>query len=60
MRQVGAAARMMFAEAAAARWGVPASAIKIEKSIERTAAPSTRRRWAELAADAMRVPCPRR
>ncbi len=29
MRQVGAAARMMFAEAAAARWGVPASAIKI-------------------------------
>ena len=59
MRQVGAAARMMFAEAAAARWGVPASAIKIEKSIVTDGSAQHQTPLGELAADAMRVPVPK-
>src|SRR5712692_2512664 len=59
MRQVGAAARMMFAEAAAARSGVPASAIKIEKSIVTDGSAQHQTPLGELAADAMRVPVPK-
>ena len=43
MRQVGAAARMMFASAAAARWSVRASEIKVEKGVVTHARSRSRR-----------------
>jgi isoquinoline 1-oxidoreductase subunit beta len=58
MRQVGAAARMMFASAAAARWSVRASEIKVEKGVVTHARSRRRATFGELAADAMRVPVP--
>src|SRR5260370_34523575 len=59
MRQVGGAARMMFTEAAAAKWGVPASAIKSEKSMVTDGSANHQATLGELAADAMRVPVPK-
>jgi isoquinoline 1-oxidoreductase subunit beta len=58
MRQVGAAARMMFIAAAAAKWKAPAADIKVEKGIVRHARSGQRATLGELAADAMRVPVP--
>src|SRR5437879_4006191 len=59
MLQGGAAARTMFAEADAAKWGVPASGIKIEKSVVSDGTPDHRATLGELAADAMRLPVPK-
>jgi isoquinoline 1-oxidoreductase subunit beta len=58
MRQVGAAARMMFIEAAAAKWGVPAVGIKIEKGVVSDGT-GRQTKLGELAGDAMRVPVPK-
>jgi len=58
MRQVGAAARMMFTEAAAAKWGVAASGIRIEKGLVSDGA-GRQAKLGELAGDAMRVPVPK-
>ncbi len=57
MRRVGAAARVMFVEAAASRWSVPAREIKVEKSVVSHAS-GRRATFGELAADAMRMPVP--
>lgn len=58
MRQVGGAARMMFIEAAAAKWGVPASSIRIEKSVVSDSA-GHRAMLGELSEEAMRLPVPK-
>ena len=58
MRQVGAAARTMFVAAAAARWSVPASGIKVENGIVMHGRSGQRARFGELAADAMQMPVP--
>lgn len=58
MRKVGAAARMMFVAAAAAKWNVPAAEIKVEKGIVSHARFGRQATFGELAADAMRVPVP--
>ena len=58
MRKVGAAARMMFVAAAAAKWNVPAAEIKVEKGVISHARSGRRATFGELAADAMRVPVP--
>jgi len=59
MRQVGAVARLMFIEAAAKRWNVPTSGIRIEKSVVSDVASGRRASLGELAADAMRMPVPK-
>src|SRR5260221_2715312 len=59
MRQVGGAARMMFADAAAAKWGVSASSIKIEKSIVTDGRVDHQATLGELASEAMRLPVPK-
>jgi len=51
LRPVGAAARMMFVEAAAARWGIPAARCRTEKSTV-IADDGRRLTYGELAADA--------
>lgn len=58
MRQVGAAARMMFVAAAAERWRVPASEIAVENGVVSHDRSGRRARLGELAADAMRMPVP--
>jgi isoquinoline 1-oxidoreductase subunit beta len=58
MRQVGAAARLMFVAAAAAKWNVPAAEIEVEKGIVSHGRSGRRATFGELAADAMRVPVP--
>lgn len=58
MRQVGAATRTMFVAAAAARWSVPASKIKVENGIVMHGRSGQRARFGELAADAMQMPVP--
>jgi isoquinoline 1-oxidoreductase beta subunit len=57
MRQVGAAARMMFVAAAAAEWKVPASEIVVEKGI--LSRGEQRATMGSLAEAAMRIPVPR-
>ncbi len=57
MRKVGAAARMMFVAAAAAKWNLPAAEIKVEKGVVSHAS-GRRATFGELAPDAMRVPVP--
>jgi len=59
MRQVGGAARMMFTQAAAAKWGVPASSITIKKSVVSDGSAGHRATLGELAVDAMRLPVPK-
>jgi isoquinoline 1-oxidoreductase beta subunit len=56
MRQVGAAARTMFAKAAAAKWDVPLSEIVIDKGVITHGA--NRATFGDLASAAMRVPVP--
>ncbi len=58
MRKVGAAARMMFITAAAAKWNVPASEITVEKSVVAHARAGRQATFGDLAADAMRVSVP--
>lgn len=58
MRKVGAAARMMFVSAAAAKWNVPASEITVEKSIVVHAGSGRKATLGELGSDAMRMPVP--
>lgn len=58
MRQVGAAARSMLVDAAAARWQVPASEIHVERGIVMHDDSKRRATFGDLAADAMRIPVP--
>jgi isoquinoline 1-oxidoreductase beta subunit len=58
MRRVGAAARMMLAGAAAARWGVPVSEVVAERQEVIHRASGRRLSYGELAAAAMREPVP--
>jgi len=58
MRQVGAAARIMFVEAAAKRWNVSASEVKVERGVIRHSA-GRHTTFGELAAEAMKVPVPK-
>ncbi|HMS82180.1 MAG TPA: xanthine dehydrogenase family protein molybdopterin-binding subunit [Nitrospira sp.] len=58
MRQVGAAARMMFVTAAAKQWQVPAADITVRKGVLRHAASGKTATFGELADAAMRVPVP--
>jgi len=58
MRRVGAAARMMLAGAAAARWGVPVSEVVAERQQVAHRASGRRLSYGELAAEAMRQPIP--
>ena len=59
MRRVGAAARLMFISAAAAQWNVPASEIKVEKSVISHSASNHSATLGELAPAAMKQPVPK-
>jgi isoquinoline 1-oxidoreductase beta subunit len=56
MRSAGASAKAMLVEAAATRWGVPASAIKVSKGVVSSGA--RKASFGELAADAARLKPP--
>ena len=58
MRQVGAAARQMFVSAAAEKWQVPASQIKVERGVINDTQSGKRSSFGELASAAMRQPLP--
>ena len=58
MRKMGAAAREMLVNAAAARWGVPADSCKTIKGSVVHAASARRATFGELAADAAKLPVP--
>jgi isoquinoline 1-oxidoreductase beta subunit len=60
LRQAGAAARAMLVSAAAARWGVDASACRTERSTVIHDATGRRLRYRELTADAARLTVPAR
>lgn len=59
MRQVGAAARMMFAAAAAAKWQVPPDEIVVKKGVLSHPRSHRQAQFGELAPNAMRTPLPR-
>ncbi|HEY0206488.1 MAG TPA: xanthine dehydrogenase family protein molybdopterin-binding subunit [Acetobacteraceae bacterium] len=59
VRQGGAAARTMLVQAAATRWGVPASECVARESVVRHAASNRSLRYGELAADAAKLPVPK-
>jgi isoquinoline 1-oxidoreductase beta subunit len=59
VRQGGAAARTMLIQAAAARWGVPASECMARESVVRHGATGRTLRYGELAADAAKLPVPK-
>jgi len=56
LRQAGAAARMMLASAAAARWNVPVADVRAENGV--IVAGSNRASYGELAGDAAKLPVP--
>lgn len=56
MRMAGAAARAMLVEAAAKRWGVPASAVSVKNGVVSSGA--RKASFGELAADAAKLPVP--
>jgi len=58
MRKAGAAARMMFAKAAAAKWNVSASEITVENSVVKHAKSGHHATLGELAGAAMTQPVP--
>jgi isoquinoline 1-oxidoreductase subunit beta len=58
MRRVGAAARMMLASAAAARWGVPVDEVTAERQQVRHQRSGRRLTYGELALQAAREPLP--
>lgn len=57
-RQVGATARMMLMQAAAAKWGVPVAELTTEPSMVVHAASSRRISYGELATAAAAIPAP--
>jgi isoquinoline 1-oxidoreductase beta subunit len=57
MRNAGATARAMLVEAAARRWGVPASAVTVSRGV--VSAGSHRASFGELAAEAGALPAPK-
>ncbi|MEO5960113.1 MAG: molybdopterin cofactor-binding domain-containing protein, partial [Opitutaceae bacterium] len=57
-RTVAAAAREMFAAAAAAKWGVPAGSLRVEKSFVFDDAGQRRASFGELASAAAALPAP--
>jgi isoquinoline 1-oxidoreductase beta subunit len=59
MRKVGAAARIMFIAAAAAKWNLPADQIIVEKSVVIHSSSGRKAKLGELAADAMHMPVPK-
>lgn len=59
MRKVGAAARTMLVQAAAARWGVPPEEIAVAKGVVSHAPSRRSARFGELAEDAMRLAPPK-
>jgi isoquinoline 1-oxidoreductase beta subunit len=59
MRKVGAATRMMFIAAAAAKWNAPAAEITVEKSVVTHAGSGKKATLGEFAADAMHMPVPK-
>ncbi|MDJ0949171.1 MAG: xanthine dehydrogenase family protein molybdopterin-binding subunit [Alphaproteobacteria bacterium] len=60
MRKVGAAARLMFVAAAAARWNVPAEDIVVAKGIVRHRGSARQATLGELAVEAMAVDVPQK
>lgn len=58
MRRVGAAARVMFTEAAARRWNVPAAEISIENGVFKHAESNRKATYGELAGEARGMPVP--
>ena len=58
LRMAGAAARAMLVGAAAARWGVPASELTVEKGVVTHARTSKSATFGELAEDAAKQPVP--
>jgi len=58
MRRVGASARQMLLQAAAARWRVPADSLSTEPGRVRHAASNRTLAYGELAADAAKLPVP--
>jgi isoquinoline 1-oxidoreductase beta subunit len=60
LRQVGAAARIMFIDAAAAQWGAPAREIAISNGMVRHAASGRTASLGSLAAAAMQQPVPQK
>jgi isoquinoline 1-oxidoreductase beta subunit len=59
MRKVGAATRMMFIAAAAAKWNAPAAEITVEKSFITHAGSGKKATLGEFAVDAMHMPVPK-
>ena len=59
LRKVGAAARMMLVEAAARRWGVPASMLTVENSAVHHAVTKRTLGFGQLANDAASLPIPK-
>ena len=58
MRAAGAAARAMFVQAAASKWGVPAAEITVKDGVVSHAASGRKAGFGELIAEAARVPAP--
>lgn len=58
MRRVGAAARMMLAGAAAARWGVPLYEVAAEQQVVRHSSSGRSLSYGDLAEEAARQPVP--
>jgi isoquinoline 1-oxidoreductase beta subunit len=58
MRKVGAAARVMFTEAAARRWNVPADEISVENGVFMHAESNREATYGDLAGEARGMPVP--
>jgi isoquinoline 1-oxidoreductase beta subunit len=58
LREAGATARAMLVSAAARRWGVPETALAVEKGVVSHAASGRRARFGELAEAAAALPVP--
>ena len=58
LRQAGATARAMLVQAAATRWGVPATDISVAEGVVSHAPSQRKASFGELASDAARVPVP--
>ena len=59
MRKVGAAARVMLARAAAARWGIRVEEVAVAEGVVSHRGSKLSATFGELAAEAMKVPVPR-
>jgi isoquinoline 1-oxidoreductase beta subunit len=58
LRHAGAAARAMFVQAAATRWGIAATSIRVEHGVVFDVQTDCRATFAELLPDAARIPPP--